>query len=101
MVVLGDFNIAPDDRDVHDPAQWQDKILCSDADSDALKHLISMGLHDSFRLHHADVGPFRLWVYRAPGLRRDPGLRIFMDLVSAVVHLRSLGPAFNLAATTV
>src|SRR3546814_544352 len=40
MVVLGDFNIAPDDRDVHDPAQWQDKILCSDAERDALKHQI-------------------------------------------------------------
>src|SRR3546814_6474391 len=76
MVVLGDFNIAPDDRDVHDPAQWQDKILCSDAERDALKHLLALGLHDSFRLHHADGGQFSWWDYRAAGFRRNLGLRI-------------------------
>jgi exodeoxyribonuclease-3 len=50
MVVLGDFNIAPDDRDVHDPAAWNERILCSTPERDALKRILDLGLHDSFRL---------------------------------------------------
>src|SRR5262249_14127068 len=50
MVVLGDFNIAPDDRDVHDPAAWHEQILCSTPERAALKSVLDLGLHDSFRL---------------------------------------------------
>ena len=83
LVVLGDFNIAPDDRDVHDPAVWNDDhILTSTAERDALKRLCALGLHDAFRLHHEAGGIFSWWDYRMAGFRRDLGLRIDLTLVS-------------------
>src|SRR5690606_40408945 len=58
MVVLGDFNIAPDDRDVHDPAVWNDThILTSTAERDALRKLQALGLHDAFRMHNDEARP--------------------------------------------
>jgi exodeoxyribonuclease-3 len=82
-VVLGDFNIAPDDRDVHDPAIWTgNHILTSIAERGALEKLLALGLHDAFRLHHDDGGTFSWWDYRAAGFRRDLGLRIDLTLVS-------------------
>jgi len=50
LVVLGDFNVAPDDRDVHDPSSWHEQILCSTPERAALKSILDAGLHDSFRL---------------------------------------------------
>ncbi|MDP1696910.1 MAG: exodeoxyribonuclease III [Xanthomonadaceae bacterium] len=91
MVVLGDFNIAPDDRDVHDPAAWKDQILCSDAERGALKSLLALGLHDSFRLHHDDAGQFSWWDYRAAGFRRNLGLRIDLVLLSDALKARCVG----------
>lgn len=88
MVVLGDFNIAPDDRDVHDPAAWQDQILCSAGERDALAKLLALGLHDSYRLHHADGGQFSWWDYRAAGFRRNRGLRIDLLLLSDALQAR-------------
>jgi len=83
MVVLGDFNIAPDDRDVHDPAVWNDDhILTSTAERDALRRLQALGLHDAFRLHHDAAGVFSWWDYRQAAFRRDLGLRIDLTLVS-------------------
>ena len=83
MVVLGDFNIAPDDRDVHDPAIWNDDhILTSTAERDALRRLQALGLHDAFRLHQDEGGIFSWWDYRQAGFRRDRGLRIDLTLVS-------------------
>ena len=82
LVVMGDFNIAPDDRDVHDPAAWEEKILCSSAERNALKRLLSLGLHDSFRLHNEEAGQFSWWDYRAAGFRRNLGLRIDLALIS-------------------
>ncbi|MCY7313175.1 MAG: exodeoxyribonuclease III [Pseudoxanthomonas sp.] len=83
LVVLGDFNIAPDDRDVHDPGVWNDDhILTSRAERDALKRLYALGLHDAFRLHHQASGIFSWWDYRMAGFRRDLGLRIDLTLVS-------------------
>ena len=83
LVVLGDFNIAPDDRDVHDPAVWNDDcILTSTAERAALKRLLALGLHDSFRLHSDEAGQFSWWDYRAAGFRRNLGLRIDLALVS-------------------
>src|SRR3546814_5634335 len=70
LVVLGDFNIAPDDRDVHDPAVWNDDhILTSTAERDALRRLQALGLHDAFRLHHDAGGIFSGWDYRQAALR--------------------------------
>lgn len=82
LVVMGDFNIAPDDRDVHDPAAWEEQILCSTAERNALKRLLALGLHDSFRLHNDEAGQFSWWDYRAAGFRRNLGLRIDLALIS-------------------
>jgi exodeoxyribonuclease-3 len=87
LVVLGDFNIAPDDRDVHDPAVWNDdSILTSTAERAALKRLLDLGLHDSYRLFHEAGGVFSWWDYRQAAFRRNLGLRI--DLVLASDALR-------------
>jgi exodeoxyribonuclease III len=82
LVVMGDFNIAPDDRDVHDPEEWAGKILCSDAERAALQKLLDLGLTDSFRLFDQPEASFSWWDYRAAGFRRNRGLRIDLLLVS-------------------
>lgn len=83
MVVMGDFNIAPDARDVHDPAVWDDThILTSSAERDALARIQSLGFSDAFRLHHQDAGVFSWWDYRQAAFRRNLGLRIDLTLVS-------------------
>ena len=88
LVVLGDFNIAPDARDVHDPAIWNDdSILTSTAERAALKKLCALGLHDSYRLLHDEGGVFSWWDYRQAAFRRNLGLRI--DLVLASDALRA------------
>ena len=90
MVVLGDFNIAPDDRDVHDPLVWNDNhILTSTAERAALARLQALGLHDAFRLHHDEGGIFSWWDYRQAGFRRDLGLRIDLTLVSDALRERA------------
>lgn len=87
LIVLGDFNIAPEDRDVHDPEAWFEKILCSTPEREALRRLLGIGLHDSFRLQHDNAGQYSWWDYRQAGFRRDLGLRI--DLVLASDALRN------------
>lgn len=83
LVVLGDFNIAPDARDVHDPELWHDgHILSSTAERDALRALLDLGLHDAFRLHDDAGGTFSWWDYRQAAYRRGMGLRIDLTLVS-------------------
>src|SRR5690606_33457243 len=83
MVVLGDFNIAPDARDVHDPTVWHEAhILTSAAERAALGELLALGLHDAFRLHDEAGGTFSWWDYRQAAFRRDMGLRIDLTLVS-------------------
>ncbi|RUL75371.1 exodeoxyribonuclease III [Dyella choica] len=81
LVVLGDFNIAPDDRDVHDPVAWGEDILCSPPERAALKALTDMGLHDSFRLFEQAGGHFSWWDYRQGAFRRNNGLRIDLILL--------------------
>lgn len=93
LIVLGDFNIAPDDRDVHDPVAWHEQILCSTPEREALQRLCGLGLHDSFRLHSDEAGQFSWWDYRAAGFRRNLGLRIDLVLVSDALkpHVRAAG----------
>jgi exodeoxyribonuclease-3 len=76
LVVLGDFNITFDDRDVHDPVWWHEKILCSTAERDALRSVMAFGLQDLLRLHCADAGVYTWWHYTAGAARNDDGLRI-------------------------
>lgn len=89
MVVCGDYNIAPDDRDVHDPAYWNGKILCSDAERTAFTSLLGLGLTDAYRARHAEGGRFSWWDYRGNGFERNLGLRIDHHLVTADVLART------------
>lgn len=76
LVICGDFNIAPEDRDIHDPILWFGKILCSPAEREALSKIAAWGLVDLFRQHHQEPGLFSWWDYRGGGFRRNHGLRI-------------------------
>jgi len=81
-VVLGDFNIAPADRDVHDPDLWRGKVLCSDAEREALNNILTLGFVDTFRLFEDSDDNFSWWDYRAAAFRRNLGLRIDLILAS-------------------
>lgn len=91
MVVLGDFNIAPEDRDVHDPAAWREQVLCSTPEREALRRMLDLGLHDSFRLFNQDAGHYSWWDYRQAAFRRDLGLRIDLVLVSEALRNQCRG----------
>lgn len=76
LVLLGDFNIAPADEDVHDPAQWEGQVLCSDPERAMFQRLIDLGLRDVFRKFDQEPKSFSWWDYRAGAFRRNRGLRI-------------------------
>ncbi len=96
LVVLGDFNIAPDDRDVHDPAVWNDgHILTSTAERAALQRLQALGLHDGFRLHSDEAGVFSWWDYRQAAFRRNLGLRIDLTLVSDALRAQAVASGID------
>lgn len=82
LAVVGDFNIAPEDRDVHDPKEWQGCVLVSAREREALAKLMQLGLFDSFRLFQQEENLFSWWDYRAAGFRRNRGLRIDHILLS-------------------
>jgi exodeoxyribonuclease III len=82
LALLGDYNIAPEDRDVHDPKAWEGQVLVSEPEREAFRKLQALGLHDSFRLFEQADGSFSWWDYRMAGFRRDLGLRIDHILVS-------------------
>ena len=87
MIVLGDFNIAPDERDVHDPALWNDAhILTSTAERAALNRLYDLGLHDVYRALNPEARDFSWWDYRQGAFRRNLGLRIALTLVSEALR---------------
>ena len=88
LVVLGDFNIAPDDRDVWDPKRWREKILCSTPEREAYRGLLDLGLSDSFRLFNDEAGQHSWWDYRLSGFERGWGLRIDLALVSDALKSR-------------
>lgn len=76
VVLLGDFNIAPDDLDVHDPLAWKDKVLCSEPERAWFRRMIDLGFSDSFRLFHPQAPEYSWWDYRAAMFRRNLGMRI-------------------------
>jgi exodeoxyribonuclease-3 len=82
LALLGDFNIAPDDRDVHDPLAWQGQILCSEPERAAFRALLDLGLADAFRQFDQPEKSFSWWDYRMMGFRRNLGLRIDHILLS-------------------
>ena len=82
LAVAGDFNIAPEARDVHDPALWEDKIHFTKPERDALHALFEVGLVDSFRLFEQPERSYTWWDYRMMSFRRKMGLRIDHILLS-------------------
>lgn len=88
LVVLGDFNIAPTDQDVHDPEAWKDRILCSDPEREALAALTNLGLTDTFRAFEQPEEEYSWFDYRAASFRRNRGLRIDLVLGSAPLQAR-------------
>ena len=81
-VILGDFNIAPDDRDVHDPAAWEGKVLCTDKERRALTEILELGFNDTFRMFEQPEKAYSWWDYRAGAFRRNMGMRIDLILAS-------------------
>lgn len=82
LVVVGDFNVAPEDVDVHDPRQWEGQVLFSLPEREALKAIASIGLVDAFRLFEQPPKSFSWWDYRMLGFQKGRGLRIDHILVS-------------------
>lgn len=82
LVLLGDYNIAPADIDIHDPSRWQGLIMCSDDERRHFQGLLDLGLRDSLRTLHPDQPMFSWWDYRGNAYRRQWGLRIDHILVS-------------------
>ncbi|MGH8281603.1 MAG: exodeoxyribonuclease III [Gammaproteobacteria bacterium] len=95
LIVLGDFNIAPEDRDVHDPQTWQGQVLVSDPERAAFRKLRDRGLRDSFRLHIDGGGYYSWWDYRAAAFRRNQGLRIDHILLSSALAERSAATSID------
>lgn len=85
LIVLGDFNIAPEDADVYDPKAWQGKVLVSPAERAALQALQNLGLKDSFRLFEQETNSFSWWDYRMGAFNRNRGVRIDLILASNVL----------------
>ena len=82
LAVLGDFNVAPEDRDVHDPRAWEGQVLFSAPERNAFQSLLAAGLKDAFRLFEQPDQSFTWWDYRVNAFRRKMGLRIDHILLS-------------------
>jgi exodeoxyribonuclease III len=82
VVVCGDFNVAPEDRDVYDPVLWRGAIMCSEHERIAFRALEEVGFRDTLRIHHPDAGLFTWWDYRMMAFQKNRGLRIDEILVN-------------------
>lgn len=98
VVVTGDFNVTFDDRDVHDPDAWRDKILCSTPERDALAYMMQPGLVDAFRHFESEGGHYTWWDFRTRGFARGQGLRIDHFLVSEPALAAATGVRVDLEA---
>jgi exodeoxyribonuclease III len=85
LIVVGDFNIAPGDADVHDPQAWEGKVLCSAPERAALESILALGLTDTFRLFDQPERAYSWWDYRSGAFRRNLGLRIDLILAGEVL----------------
>lgn len=88
LALLGDYNIAPEDRDVHDPAAWAGQVLCTSQERGRFEALQALGLHDSFRLFEQPPKIWSWWDYRNLAFRKNQGLRIDHILVSEALKSR-------------
>ena len=96
LVALGDYNVAPEDRDVHDPKAWAGQVLCSEPEREAFRKLLALGLADGFRLFEQPEKSFTWWDYRMNGFRRNLGLRIDHILLSPELAARCESCAIDL-----
>jgi exodeoxyribonuclease-3 len=83
LLLCGDLNIAPDDKDVARPEEWRNTVLCAPAVREAFQRLTAWGLHDVLRAHHPDGGVYSYWDYRMLGFQKNNGLRIDHILATA------------------
>ena len=90
VLLCGDFNVAPEERDVHDVRLWQGRILFSEAERAALQRVKDWGFTDAFRLHTEDGGHYSWWDYRAGAFRRNLGLRIDHIWLSQALAARNI-----------
>jgi exodeoxyribonuclease-3 len=88
LAVVGDFNIAPEDRDVHDPELWRGQVLCSEPERAVFRRWLELGLSDSFRLFEQPEKTFSWWDYRQLAFPKNRGLRIDHILLSAPLAKR-------------
>lgn len=91
VLLCGDFNIATEDRDVHNPELWRGRILFSEPEKEALNAVKEWGFVDAFRMHNHQDGQFSWWDYRAGAFRRNLGLRIDHVWVSGLLAKKSKG----------
>jgi len=97
LAVAGDFNVAPEDRDVHDPKAWEGQVLVSAAERAALGEIFGLGLRDSFRLFEQPEKSYSWWDYRMMAFRRNAGLRIDHILLSPALAQRCKASAIDRA----
>ncbi len=88
LLVVGDFNIAPEDRDVHDPAAWEGSVHVSAPERAALAKIAALGMTDLFRRFEQPERSWSWWDYRMNAFRRDNGLRIDLMLASSELAKR-------------
>ena len=88
LVLMGDFNIAPEDRDVYDPVAWAGQIHCTPEEREHFRRLVALGLHDAFRLFEQPPKSWSWWDYRNLAFRKNQGLRIDHILVSEALKGR-------------
>lgn len=88
LVLGGDFNVAPDERDVHDPAAWEDTVLFHPEVREAYERILDWGLEDSFRILHQEPGTYSWWDYRMLAFPKNRGLRIDLLLTTAPLRER-------------
>jgi exodeoxyribonuclease III len=100
LLVVGDFNIAPEDRDVHDPAEWEGSVHVSAPEREALGRITALGLSDLFRRFDQPKNAWSWWDYRMNAFRRDRGLRIDLMLASPALAERCTSCTIDRAPRT-
>ena len=100
VLLCGDFNVAPEERDVHDVRLWQGRILFSEAERAALQQIKDWGFTDAFRVHTEEAGHFSWWDYRAGAFRRNHGLRIDHIWISQPLVARNINTWIDMGPRT-
>jgi exodeoxyribonuclease III len=95
VAICGDFNVAAEDRDVHDPVFWRTQVLFHSTSREALRQLGAVGLVDTFRLHHEEGAQYSWWDYRQGAFPKNEGLRIDYVLASRALAARCTGASID------